>query len=97
MYRPTGVRRRPAMTPSSPPGRVDPVAELDVDGMLKRFRERAAAVKKRPLPPIEGDERKKFIEQSQLDFQDFAIVSDASWTLVDGVLTLTVDLRPPSD
>jgi len=80
----------------SPTGRVVVVAELDVDAMLQRFRDRAAAVKKRPLPPIEGDERKKFIEQSQLDFQDFAIVGDALWELVDGVLTLSVDLRPAS-
>ena len=36
----------------------------------------------------------RFIEQAQLDFQDFAIVGDATWTFVDGVLTLTVDLRP---
>ncbi|MEM1335526.1 MAG: hypothetical protein AAGG08_18935, partial [Actinomycetota bacterium] len=70
---------------------------LDVDAMLARYKERAAAVKKRPLPPIEGDERKKFIQQSQLDFQDFAIVADAEWTMDDGVLTLRVDLRPPSD
>ena len=34
----------------------------------------------------------RFIEQAQLDFQDFAIVGDATWTFVDGVLTLTVDL-----
>lgn len=73
------------------------MAELDVDAMLARYKERAAAVKKRPLPPIEGDERKKFIQQSQLDFQDFAIVADAEWTMDDGVLTLRVDLRPPSD
>ena len=72
------------------------VAELDIDGMLARFKDRAAAVKKRPLPPIEGEERKKFIQQSQLDFQDFAIVGDAEWSLEDGVLTLRVDLRPPS-
>ena len=80
----------------SPTGRVVVVAELDVDAMLQRFRDRATAVKKRPLPPIEGEERKRFIEQSQLDFQDFAIVGDASWELVDGVLVLTVNLRPPS-
>ncbi len=73
------------------------MAELDVDAMIGRFRDRAAAVKKRPLPPIEGEERKKFIQQSQLDFQDFAIVGDADWSMEDGVLTLRVDLRPSSD
>ena len=65
--------------------------------MLQRYRERAVAVKKRPLPPVAGDERMNFIEQSQLDFQDFAIIGDAEAELVDGVLTLRVDLRPPTD
>ena len=51
--------------------------ELDVDAMLKRFRDRAAAVRNRPLPPIAGEERTAFIRQAQLDFQDFAIVGDA--------------------
>jgi hypothetical protein len=68
--------------------------ELDVDAMLARFRDRAAAVQERPLPPVAGPERQQFIEQAQLDFQDFAIVGDASWTFADGVLTLKVDLNP---
>ncbi len=69
--------------------------QLDVDAMLARFRERAAAVKDRPLPPVAGADRQRFVEQAQLDFQDFAIVADADWAFDDGVLTLTVDLRPP--
>jgi hypothetical protein len=73
----------------------DPMAdELDVDAMLQRFRDRAAAVRDRPLPPVAGPERAKFVDQAQLDFQDYAIVGDASWELVDGVLTLRVDLNP---
>ena len=71
-----------------------PSDELDVDAMLERFRNRAAAVEHRPLPPVAGEERQRFIEQAQLDFQDFAIVGDAKWTFVDGVLTLSIDLRP---
>ena len=67
---------------------------LDVDAMLQRFRDRAAAVKKRDLPPIGGEERQRFIEQAQTDFQDYAIIGDATATLEDGILTLTVDLRP---
>ena len=67
---------------------------LDLDAMLERFRDRAAAVKNRNLPPIGGDERARFIEQAQNDFQDFAIIGDATATLDDGVLTLTSDLRP---
>ena len=70
---------------------------LDVDGMLERFKERALAVKQRPLPPVAGDERKAFIDQAKQDYMDFAIVGDASWELTDGVLTLTVDLRPGGD
>ena len=66
--------------------------ELDVDAMLQRFRDRAAAVKDRPLPPVAGSERQRFVEQAQLDFQDYAIIGDATWDLADGVLTLRVDL-----
>jgi hypothetical protein len=68
--------------------------ELDVDGMLQRFRDRAAAVRNRPLPPIAGEERTAFIRQAQLDFQDFAIVGDAAVSVEDGVLVLRIDLRP---
>lgn len=71
------------------------MASLDLDAMLKRFRDRAVAVKNRPLPPVAGEERSKFIAQAQLDYQDFAIIGDASATLDDGILTLTIDLRPP--
>ena len=53
------------------------MASLDVDEMLARFRDRAAAVKRRPLPPVAGEERQAFIAQAQLDFQDFAIIGDA--------------------
>ena len=67
---------------------------LDVDAMITRFKERAHAVKDRPLPPIAGEERAKFIAQAQQDFMDYAIIGDATATLEDGILTLTVDLRP---
>jgi hypothetical protein len=71
------------------------VAAFDVDEMIQRFRDRAAAVKKRPLPPVAGEERQAFIEQSQLDFRDFAIIGDAEATVEDGIFVLRVDLRPP--
>lgn len=70
------------------------MAELDLDAMLQRFRDRAAAVKKRPLPPVAGQERQLFLENAQRDFQDFAIIGDAQATVEDGVLVLRVDLRP---
>jgi hypothetical protein len=66
--------------------------ELDVDAMIARFRERAAAVRDRALPPVAGAERQRFVEQAERDFQDFAIVGDATWEFVDGVLTLRIDL-----
>jgi hypothetical protein len=69
---------------------------LDVDAMLKRFQDRAHAVRNRNLPPVAGEERSRFIEQAQLDFQDFAIIGDAQASIEDGVLVLRVDLRPTS-
>ncbi len=69
-------------------------SEFDTVAFIQRFRQRAAAVRSRGVPPIEGPERKRFIEQAKQDFMDFAIIADAEATLVDGVLTLSVDLRP---
>ncbi len=62
--------------------------------MIERFRERAAAVRKRPLPPVAGEERQHFIAQANTDFQDFAMIGDAQASLEDGILTLRIDLRP---
>jgi len=70
---------------------------LDLDAMLQRFRDRAAAVQQRPLPPVAGAERQQFIAQAQTDFQDFAIIGDAQGTIEDGFLVLRIDLRPPSE
>ncbi|MGH9117247.1 MAG: hypothetical protein ACRD0A_05040 [Acidimicrobiales bacterium] len=70
-------------------------AQLDVDAMIRRFRERASAVKNRPLPPVAGEERVQFVRQAQIDFQDFAMIGDAAGTIEDGFLVLRVDLRPP--
>ena len=67
---------------------------LDIDEMLERFRERAEAVKRRNLPPVGGDERAMFVQQAQIDYQDFAMIGDADAELADGVLTLRIDLRP---
>jgi hypothetical protein len=69
------------------------MAELDIDAMLQRFRERAAAVRQRPLPPVAGAERQAFIEQANNDFMDFAIIADAAGAVEDGVLVLRIDLK----
>lgn len=69
---------------------------FEPQNMILRFRERAAAVKKRGIPPIEGPERARFIEAAQLDYQDFAMLGDAEATFENGILHLTIDLRPPT-
>jgi len=66
---------------------------LDVEAMIERFRERARAVRSRGVPPLEGAERKRFIEQAKLDFMDYAMLGDATAEIEDGVLVLRVDLR----
>ncbi|HET6964685.1 MAG TPA: hypothetical protein VFH58_07915 [Acidimicrobiales bacterium] len=68
--------------------------EFDVDAMIARFQARAKAVRQRGLPPVEGPERKRFLDQARIDFQDYAIIGDATAKIEDGILTLTVDLRP---
>ena len=68
---------------------------FDPQEMVARFRARAEAVRTRPMPPIEGPERQRFREQAQRDFADFAMIGDAEAELVDGILTLRIDLRPP--
>ena len=70
--------------------------DFDPAEMVGRFKERSAAVKKRNLPPVGGDERALFIAQAQTDFRDFAMIGDADVELSDGILTLTIDLRPAS-
>ena len=62
--------------------------------MVLRFRERAEAVKRRGLPPVEGPERQRFMEAARLDFMDFAMLGDAVATLDSGILRLEIDLRP---
>jgi hypothetical protein len=70
------------------------MSEFSPQEMVERFRDRAASVKRRPPPPVAGEERQHFVRQAQLDFQDFAMIGDAEATLEDGVLTLRIDLRP---
>ena len=68
--------------------------DLDVDAMIKRFQARARAVRQRGIPPLEGAERKRFVDQARIDFMDYAMIGDAEADLEDGILTLKIDLRP---
>ena len=67
--------------------------EFDPEAMIQRFKERAQAVKSRPLPPVAGPDKKRFLERAQIDFMDFAMLGDATASLADGILTLQIDLR----
>jgi len=69
---------------------------FDPAAMIERFRERAASVKRRPLPPVAGEKRQHFLTQAQTDFQDFAMLGDATASIEDGVLNIRIDLRPPA-
>ncbi|MFM7065005.1 MAG: hypothetical protein ACKO04_16195 [Actinomycetes bacterium] len=73
------------------------MASFDPQEMLDRFRDRAASVKRRQIPPVEGEARREFVRQAELDFQDFAMLGAATAELHDGVLTLRIDLRPQSE
>lgn len=70
--------------------------EFDVTAMIDRFKERAKAVRARGMPPVEGADRRRVLQQMQLDYQDFAMMGDATGSIEDGVLVLRIDLRPPT-
>jgi hypothetical protein len=72
--------------------------ELDIEAMISRFQARARAVRQRGIPPVEGPERKRFIDQARIDYLDYAMIGDSEASLEDGILTLRIDLRPkPAD
>jgi hypothetical protein len=66
------------------------VAQLDMDEFLKRFADRAQAVKERGVPPLEGNARKVFIESAEKDYLDYSLIASASWSLDDGDLVLRI-------
>jgi hypothetical protein len=72
------------------------MAEFDVDAMIERFQARADAVKDRPLPPVAGEERKRFIAQADADFTDYALIASAGWTVEEGSLVLRIPLAGSS-
>ncbi|CAG4903941.1 hypothetical protein [Acidithrix sp. C25] len=68
--------------------------EFSPEEMIKRFQARARAVKARGIPPVEGPERQRFIQQAKDDYMDFAMLGDANASLEDGILVFRIDLRP---
>jgi len=65
---------------------------LNTEEMVHRFQERAAAVRTRTMPPVAGVERRAFVKQAELDYQDYALIADSAISLDGGILT--IDLRP---
>lgn len=71
---------------------VSHMAQFDVDAMIERYQGRAKAVKDRPLPPVAGEERQKFIKQAETDYTDFALIGNATWSVEEGELVLRIAL-----
>lgn len=68
------------------------MAEFDIDAFRTRFQERAAAVKERGVPPLEGEARRRFLASAQRDFIDYSLVADAAAAIEDGHLVLRIPL-----
>jgi hypothetical protein len=69
------------------------MAAFDVDAFIERFRERAAAVRERGIPPLEGQARRRYIEAAEQDHLDYALLATAQWTVEDGTLVLRIPLQ----
>jgi len=65
---------------------------FNIEEFQKRFKERAEAVKNRPMPPIGGDERLAFIKQAEKDFQDYMIISDSEFEITEDYLVFKYKL-----
>ncbi len=65
-----------------------------IEAMGERFQERAAAIEKAAMPPLEGLMRLKWMKQKEIDYQDFLMIADCDIELTDGILHLSLDLRP---
>jgi hypothetical protein len=68
------------------------MAQFDVDAMIRRYQERASAVKERPLPPVAGEERRLFVERAETDYTDYALIGSASWSVEESELVLRIPL-----
>jgi len=69
------------------------MAAFDVDAFIERFRERAAAVRERGIPPLEGQARRRYVEAAEQDHLDYALLATAQWAVEDGTLVLRIPLQ----
>ena len=65
---------------------------FNISDFQKRFKKRAEAVKKRSLPPVGGDERLAFIKQAEEDFQDYMLISESEFEIIDNYLVFKYKL-----
>lgn len=63
-----------------------------MDEFLKRFEDRADAVRKRGVPPLEGKARKQFVASAEKDYFDYSLIASASWSVDEGELVLRISL-----
>ena len=68
------------------------MAQLDMDEFLTSFGDRAAAVKERGVPPLEGEARKAFIDAAEKDYMDYSLIASASWAVENGELVLRIPI-----
>ena len=66
---------------------------FNIEEFQIRFKERAEAVKNRPMPPIGGDERLAFIKQAEKDYQDYMIISDSEYEITHDYLIFKYKLE----
>ena len=72
------------------------MAQLNVDDFVERFRDRAAAVKERGIPPLEGDARRQWIASAEKDYMDYSLIGRAQWSVDDDALVLRIPLDDDS-
>ncbi len=74
------------------------MAAFDVDAFIERFRERAAAVRERGIPPLEGQARRRYVEAAEQDHMDYSLVAAAEWSVEGGnwCCASPCASRPPS-
>ena len=72
------------------------MAQLNVDEFVERFRDRAAAVKERGIPPLEGESRRQWIKSAEKDYMDYSLIGRAEWSVDDDALVLRISLSDDS-
>ena len=65
---------------------------FNISEFQNRFIKRAEAVKNRSMPPVGGDERLAFIKQAEEDYQDYMIISDSAYEIIDNYIVFKYKL-----